>query len=214
MTQLNIMAPSRGKSYEPGPFLGALPLPFTAASADHWRMATRTLVNSAPSAYPQRTQRPLPHDIPLTERLFDALAAFKMKTATLAAAHFSRDERARLFKHLDSLLDAESWDSADEVSTEASFTTLLRMTLFLGGRRPALGITGTGNFIATWTEGADRLTIECRPEDQVRWVLVQNLDGQRESAAGQTMVRRLPEVLRPYDAPKRWFPNAFDQAPA
>jgi hypothetical protein len=213
MTQLNVMAPSRSKSYEPGPFLGALPLPFTAASVDRWRVATRTLVSSAPSAYPQRAQRP-PHDIPLTERLFDALAAFKMKTATLAAAHFNRDDRGRLFKQLDSLLDAESWDSADEVSTEASFTTLLRMTLFLGGRRPALGVTGTGNFIAMWTEGDDRLTIECWPEDHVRWVLLQNLDGQRETAAGETTVRRLPEVLRPYDPPKRWFPHAADQAPA
>jgi len=213
MTRLNTTAPSRGKSYNPGPFLGALPLPSTDASAERWRMATRALVNPTPSTYAQCAPRPS-HDVPLTERLFDALAAFKLKTAMLAAAHFNRDERARLFKQLDSLLDAESWDSADVVTTEASFTTLLRMVLFLGGRRPALGVTGTGNFIATWTEGNDRLTIECKPEDHVRWVLVQNLDGQRKSAAGETTAKRLPEVLRPYDPPKRWFPHATDQAAA
>jgi len=213
MTKLNTTAPSRGKSYEPGPFLGALPLPSTDASAERWRTATRTLVNPTPSAYAQHAPRP-PCDVPLAERLFDALAAFKKKTATLAVAHFNHDERARLFMQLDSLLDAESWDSADVVVTEASFTTLLRMVLYLEGRRPALGITGTGNFIATWTEGDDRLTIECKSEDHVRWVLVQNLDGQRESAAGETTARRLPEVLRPYDPPKRWFPHAADQAPA
>jgi hypothetical protein len=111
------------------------------------------------------------------------------------------------------LLDAENWDSGDDVTTEASFTTLLRMVLFLGGHRPGLGITGTGNFIATWTENGDRLTIECLPNDHVRWVLVQNLDGQRETAAGETTVPRLPEVLRPYDPPTRWFPDA-DQASA
>ena len=211
MTKLNTATPSRGKSYEPSPFLGALPLPSTQASTERWRTATRALVNPTPSAYAQRVSRPT-HDGSLAERLFDALAAFKLRTATLAAAHFNRDERARLFKQLDSLLDADSWDVADVVTTEASFTTLLRMVLFLGGRRPALGVTGTGNFIATWTEGDDRLTIECKPDDHVRWVLVQNLDGQRESAAGETMTRRLPEVLRPYDPPKRWFPHAADQA--
>ena len=212
MTKLNTAAPGRGKSYEPGPFLGALPLPSTEASAARWRTATQMLVNLTPSAYPQQAPRS-PRDVPLPERLFDALAAFKRKTAILAAAHLHNDERQRLFKQLDSLLDAESWDSADVVTTEASFTTLLRMVLFLEGRRPALGISSTGNFIATWTENDDRLTIECAPDDHVRWVLIQNLDGQREGAAGETTARRLPEVLRPYDPPKRWFPHVADQAP-
>jgi hypothetical protein len=210
MTMLKTTAPSRGRSYDPGPFVGALPLP-----TDHWverrLTATRALINPAPSALQPVQQRA---GLSLTERLFNALAAFKMKTATLAAAHFNREDRTRLFKQLDSLLDAENWDSTDEVTTEASFTTLLRMMLFLKGRRPALGVTGSGNFIATWTENDDRLTIECKPEDRLRWVLVQNLDGQRETAAGETTIRRLPEVLRPYDSPRRWFPHAADQTSA
>jgi hypothetical protein len=213
MTKLNTTAPSRGRPYDPGAFLGALPLPSTADSAERWRRTTRTLVNLPPSAL-RSARAATAQSASLTERLFDALAAFKLRTATLAGAHFNPEERARLFKQIDSLLDAESWDSADVVTTEASFTTLLRMVLFLKGRRPALGVTGSGNFIATWTEGDDRLTIECQPEDHVRWVLMQNLDGQRETAAGETTSRRLPEVLRPYDPPKRWFPHAVDKAPA
>lgn len=211
MTTLSLLVPCRGKSYEPGAFIPALPLASTEASVDRWRTAVmRWLVSLPPSAYAYDTLHQS-RKLSLPERLLDALAAFKVKTATVAAAHFNRDERARLFKQLDSLLDAESWDSNDAVATEASFTTLLRMALFLEGRRPALGITGTGNFIATWTDGDDRLNIECKPEDNVRWVLLQKLDGQRESGAGETTVRRLPDVLRPYDAPKRWFPNAVGQ---
>jgi len=210
MTKLNTAAVSRAQSYDPGVFLGDLPLPYTEASTERWRNAARALVNPTPS---QRFPQPMREMSP-AERLFDARAAFKMKTATLAAAHLNSTERAQLFRHLDSLLDAESWDSADVVITEASFNTFLRMVLFLGGRRLALKTTSTGNMIATWTEGDGRLTIECMPEDHVRWVLVQNLDGQRESAAGETMARRLPEVLRPYDPPKRWFPRAADKAPA
>jgi hypothetical protein len=210
MTKLNTMALGRGRPYEPAPFLGAFPLLASEASIERWHAATRTLVNPTPSGYDNRR----PPDLPIDRQLFGALAFFKVKTAMLAAGHFSREKRDRLFRQLDSLLDIESWDSADPVPNEASFTTLLRMVLFLQGRPPALGITGSGTFLATWTEGDDRLTIECQPEDHVRWVLIQNLDGQRESAAGETTIRRLPEVLRPYDPPQRWFPNATqaDQA--
>jgi hypothetical protein len=213
MTKLNVISPSRAVSYDPGHFLGALPLSSNENARERWRAAARTLINLTPSAYVPQASRP-PDKVPLSERLFDTLAAFKTKTATIAAAHFTRDERDRIFKHLDSLLNIENWDSADAVTTEESFTTLLRTVLFLGGRRPGLGVTGTGNFIATWTEGDDRLTIECKPKDHLRWVLVQNLDGHRETAAGDTTVRRLPEVLRPYDSPKRWFPHATHQTSA
>ena len=63
------------------------------------------------------------------------------------------------------------------------------------------------------TEGPDRLTIECKPLDHVRWVLIRHLNGERESAAGETMLLRLLEVLAPYE-PQRWFRNAPHQATA
>lgn len=213
MTFLNTASHGRGKAYEPGPIFGALPLPTNEDSTERLRSASQTQFSTSPSTFAPRKRQAI-GDVELPVRLFDARAAFKLKTATLAVAHFTNEERGRLFKQLDSLFDADSWDSDDVVTTDLSFTTLLRMTLFLGGRRPALGVTGLGNFIATWTEGSDRLTIECKPDDQVRWVLVQSLDGQRESAAGETTVRRLPEVLRPYDPAHRWFPHAANQAAA
>jgi hypothetical protein len=202
---LNIAVPDR-----PRERASALLPPLSQAGVEGWRTATRALINPSPSSFGRHVS--LPELVaPLPERLFDALAACKLTTARLAVAHLTSDERARLFKHLDSLLDPDSWDDADQVPSEASFTTLLRMMLYLGGRRPALGITSTGNFIATWSEGDGRLTIECRPKDEVRWVLVHSLDGRRESAAGETVVRRLPQVLNAYDPPRRWFPNATHQ---
>jgi hypothetical protein len=136
-----------------------------------------------------------------------------MKTA-MVAMHLTADERGRLFRQLDSLMDYENWDPDDVPVGLPSFTTFIRMVLFLGGRRPAMGATSTGNLIASWTEGNDRLTIECKSDDHIRWVLVENLDGERESAAGETTTPRLHEVLHPYDAPKRWFPDAANQAAA
>jgi hypothetical protein len=152
------------------------------------------------------------HPLSLPEALFDALVGFKLNTSRLASAHFTKPERDKLFKQLDSLFDTESWDSSDAIASEASFVTLLRMVLFLGGRRPALGLTSTGNFIASWTEGNDRLTIECKPNDQVRWVLAQVISDERETFASDTNSVRLPKVFAPYEAPNRWFANAINKA--
>jgi hypothetical protein len=205
MNKINTTA-ARGRSYQPGPFLSALPIPASDFSRQLGIEAARKLFTPAYFIAALPSQLRSAHTS-LSEKLYDALAGFKLKTAAVAM-HLNANDRTRLFAHLDSLLDAESWDEADAITTEASFTTLLRMILFLKGRCPGLGAASTGNFIATWTEGTNRLTVECKPDDQVRWVLVHDLDGQRESAAGDTTVRRLPEVLHPYDPPKRWFPNA------
>lgn len=214
MTQVSTGAP-RHRSYHPDPYLSSLPLPAGAVSEQLRLMTFKNLVGSlsTPSALPAPQRTAAGAAAPLAEQLYEALAAFKRRTANVAM-HFTKDQRDRLFAQLDSLLASESWDESDAITTESSFATLLRLIVFLDGRRPALGATSTGNFIASWTEGTDRLTIECQADDNVRWVLVQNLDGQRESAAGTTTTRRLPEVLRPYDPPKRWFPHAADQAPA
>lgn len=148
-------------------------------------------------------ERPTEHNT-LEEQLYNSRAAFKIKMAEVAM-HLDGERRARFFAQVDSLLSADDWDEGDKPILEASFTTLLRMMLFIPAERgPGLGATSDGNVIATWTVGNDRLTVECQPNDQIRWVLLRYLDGQRESAAGQTDLLRLVEVLKPYD-PKRWF---------
>lgn len=199
----------RGRSYQPSPYLSSLLLPASAASEQLLKTSMRHILQSVsrPSTFvrPADSRRAAS----LEEKLYDALASFKIKTAAVAM-HFIANERTRLFQQLDSLMAAESWDPADVPTSVESFTTLLRMILFLGGRRPALGATDTGNFIATWTEGTDRLTIECKANDHVRYILIQNMGGERESAAGETTTPRLLEVLGPYDGPSRWFTHGAD----
>jgi hypothetical protein len=143
----------------------------------------------------------------LDEELYDALAAFKIRTAAVAM-HLDRDWRAKLFGQLDSLLALSDWQVEDAAPTIESYSTFLRMlTLLRPQRRPGLGATFDGRLIATWTVGDDRLTIECLPKDVVRWQLSATIDGERERAAGETPLPRLAAVLRPYD-PGRWFQNA------
>jgi hypothetical protein len=148
----------------------------------------------------------------LEERLYDALASAKVATSRVAM-HLERDWRDRLFTQLDDLLNVEEWHEGDEPLLDASFTTFLRLILYQKPeRRPGLGLSRQGHLIAAWTECSDRLTLECLPGDAIRWVLSCTVHGERERAAGETSVARLPEVLAPY-GPERWFANA-DQATA
>jgi hypothetical protein len=192
-------------------FVHSIPAPASAISEQISRALASTkgnLFTMSTGASPRVAAPSLP------ECLFDALVGFKMKTSRLASAHFTKPERDKLFKQLDSLFDIESWDSSDAIASEASFVTLLRMVLFLGGRRPALGLTSTGYFIASWTEGNDRLTIECKPNDQVRLVFSHLVEDQRETIASETNSVRLPIILAPYESPNRWFVNAINKASA
>lgn len=143
----------------------------------------------------------------LDEQLYDALAAFKIRTAAVAM-HLDRDWRAKLFGQLDSLLALADWEVDDAPPTIDSYSTFLRMlTMLRPQRRPGLGATADGRLIAAWTIGDDRLTIECLPKDVVRWHLSVTIDGERERASAETPLPRLAAVLRPYD-PGRWFQNA------
>ena len=142
----------------------------------------------------------------IEERLYDALALCKIKTSSVAM-HITNEWRSRFFSQLDNLMDVENWEEDDKPITESSFTTLLRMIIYIKpARRPGIGSTSKGNIIASWTKDTDRLTIECLPDDRVRWVLSCITDGVRETAAGEVTLTRLQKVLSPYDT-DRWFAN-------
>ena len=143
-------------------------------------------------------------EMALEAELFDTLAKFKIRTSQVAM-HLERDWRSKLFGQLDSLLDKDSWEPLDKPPRLPSFATFLRMLIFLRPqRRPGLGATTSGELIATWSAGSDRLTIECLPEDLVRWTVSVTINGDRERAAGLTPVARLKDVLAPYET-ARWF---------
>jgi hypothetical protein len=140
----------------------------------------------------------------LSERLYDALAAFKIRTSQVAM-HLDREWRSRLFNQMDGLLSADDWQPEDTPPTFDSFSTFLRLLTFIQPtRRPGLGATSDGKLIATWTVAEDRLTVECLPKDIARWHLTATINGERERVAAETPLARLRDVLQPY-GPERWF---------
>lgn len=140
----------------------------------------------------------------LAEQLYDALASAKTLAAQVSM-HIDQDWRSRLFAQLDDLLDVDDWHKDDKPVEVSSFETFLRMIIYQGvKRRPGLGVSHRGNLIAAWTTGTDRLTVEFLPGDMVKWVLSCEIEGELERAAGETPVRRLPQVLGAFQ-PNRWF---------
>lgn len=154
---------------------------------------------------PWQESRPTRSVTSLDERLFDARASFKVITSRYAM-HLGTDWRDRLFSQVDRLLDADDWDPRDAPVTPESVRTFLRLMVFLKCRRPGLGASIDGNLIASWSTQQNYLTIVCRPNDELRWTVSVTTDGRRETAAGTTMLTRLPAVLSAYD-PNQWFDN-------
>ena len=155
---------------------------------------------------PSPSVRPAVRSDDVQRRLFDALAAMKMKTAEVAM-HLSIDWRDTLFAYLDMLHEAEDWDARDEPAKIASFTTFLRMILFLRPvKRPGMGLTASGIIVATWTEVGHHLTLECLAADVVAWSIAIPGDGDVEVAAGMCKLQRIREDLSPYRADE-WLGN-------
>jgi hypothetical protein len=146
-----------------------------------------------------------PRDRSLEEQLFDARAVCKIETRKFAML-FDPDWHTRLFNQLDMLMDVAEWDPADTPVTKDSFATLLRLLIILRKkRRPGLGIANGGNILASWSiDARDRLTIECRPNDRVRWVVTVPLDDGSESSIEETNLDHLLDRLATYN-PDHWF---------
>jgi hypothetical protein len=132
-------------------------------------------------------------------QLAEKRAAFK-RVAASVGMHLDPDWRARLFAKLDSLIDPEEWDHEFALPSEQSFSTFLRMIIYLHPtKRPGLGLSAKGHFLASWSKLDDRIVIECLANDDVRWVLSRSVGDIRESGAGKTKIYRIPDVTHPYE---------------
>jgi hypothetical protein len=118
------------------------------------------------------------------------------KIAASVGMYLDQGWRKKLFDKLDALLDAEDWQEDFRFPSEESFSTFLRMIIFLHPtRRPGLGMSSKGHFLASWHHETNRLVVECLGKDEVRWVLFRP----HESAAGKTQIHRIPDVTAPYE---------------
>lgn len=122
--------------------------------------------------------------------------------------YFDYDYRALLISNLKELFETDGWEADDTLPDVRSFETFLRLVLYINpGKRPGLAISPSGNAVAVWFSESGRVVLECLPKDRVRWVLRRTLQGEPESAAGETEVHRMQDVVEAYD-PEDFFEDA------
>lgn len=199
---MNALAPLRSRSLlERTPLVG---LPSIGGGADSrlidQRLASmRKLISGSVASLAQVLDNLAPKDMPLRDKLLAKQASFKRITATIAM-HLDGGWRASLFSTLERMLDPDDWDAEFELPSEQSFSTFLRMMIYLHPtKRPGLGLSPSGHFLAAWSKGRDRIVIECIGDDEVRWVLSRTVGDERESGAGRVLLHRVPDVIAPYE---------------
>jgi hypothetical protein len=157
------------------------------------------LMSAAVATLASVKELPISQSAGLPEQLQYKLASLKRLTATIAM-HLDTGWRRTLLARLDQLLDTDDWDDGFAVPSEQSFSTFVRMMIYLHPtKRPGVGLSASGHFLAAWIRGEDRIVIECLAKDEVRWVLSRTVNGERESAAGKVLIHRVPDVIAPYD---------------
>lgn len=154
-----------------------------------------SLVSKAPDTKPSGT----------TEyRLGAKLIAMKQVLMPVSM-YFDTAWRKELIEKLDRFHDPEEWEDDQQMPSEGSFATFLRTIIYLHPtKRPGLGLSVHGHFLASWRRGTDRIVIEFLPNDELKWVLSQTVDGLRESGAGMNQIHRLPDLIAGYE-PDRFF---------
>ena len=142
-------------------------------------------------------------------RLFNTSAALKMAAAEISM-HLPAEWRRKLFQKIDDLHEPEDWDDADHTADVGSFRTFLRTVLRFGAmKKMSLGISHDGHILAGWQRGIDSLSLAFLPADRIRWSIVEHVDGETISAAGNTTIEGLPRALKPYNL-EAWFGYADD----
>ena len=128
------------------------------------------------------------------------------RTISSASMHFPSGFATGLRRQFANLLDEDAWEEEDELPSMLAVSTFLRVLYqTAASRRPGIGTNGHGSISAFWTNGDNRLTVECLPDDRTTWVLTRVYDnGETERAAGECSPGRLNEVIGPY-SPEVWF---------
>lgn len=182
----------------------ARPLPFGVGDSTRTRDMRSSdgpiLVSHEPTTLQSYVVRPQSTE----ERLFDATALAKQWTSKVAM-RLDNASRARFFRQLDRLHDADEWQEGDRPVALESYKTFVRAYVsHVVGGKPALALTPQGLLLAIWHTANSKLSIEFHSNDHIRYVVSQVVDGNRERFAGDLHVTRLPVALAVFDT-KQWF---------
>jgi hypothetical protein len=120
--------------------------------------------------------------------------------------HLPRGFAVGLNGQFANMMAEDAWEDEDALPSMRSLMAFLLMLISTKAvQRPGIGTNGRGSISAFWRAGENRLTIDCLPSGNTRWVLTRvNAGGEIERAAAECQPERLCEVLNPF-RPEVWF---------
>lgn len=145
------------------------------------------------------------HKKSIEETLFDACADVKIATSQVSM-HLNRAAIKKIFNQIDLMHDVSEWSIDDQVINVNSYRSFLKWFLFVNPTKgPGLGLSHQGNLVAAWMNKLGRLIVEFHPNEQAKWMIKSEINGQIETGSGQSSILRLPEVLAPYKVKTNFF---------
>ncbi|MBL4590263.1 MAG: hypothetical protein JKY11_09335 [Alphaproteobacteria bacterium] len=142
----------------------------------------------------------------LDEVIFDARANVKVLFSEISM-YFPTELKEKLFHQIDLLHDTDDWEDGDNPVQISSFKTFLRwFYLDQPSQLPNFGMSNGGLLIATWlsNHNKDRLILEFRSDDHIKWFATKHYDDEQDMSSGITSASRLIHHLASYKA-SDWF---------
>ena len=136
----------------------------------------------------------------LIEQLWDNRAALKEITAKYSASHLDSAFRKKLFFQIDWLLNFEEWEAGERLADIDSYKTLIKFILNANlATTPYLGLSENGLLLASFISDKGKLTIECMPNEKVKYIAAYLSDGKQKRAAGDAeSIKDLLDLLYPF----------------
>jgi hypothetical protein len=111
----------------------------------------------------------IPQQAGYEERLFDSLVSLKVAVSQYAM-HLAAEERHRIFKRLDSIINVEDWHEEDIFPRVDSFRDFLKWMIFSKNFSWAsIGVSNEGNILVAWTTQDITLTANFWGQNRVTW---------------------------------------------
>lgn len=129
------------------------------------------------------------------ERVQDELINLKSLVSRVSV-HLPTDFRKLIFQQFDRLYDLEDWTKEDCFIKSGSCSTFLKLICDIQPTKfPSLGISDSGDIMASWRNDRSKLIVYMFEEDRIRWNLFVNDQDAIEQFADQQNVKGFKTVL-------------------
>lgn len=178
-----------------------------SAAENLFSWATRNHEQISTSEEQETTKTFLTPELPSVEQqLWDNRAKLKEITAQYAICLIEPKLRNKFFAQIDWLLNSEHWDEDDRLADTEAFKTLVKFILNAKPiNAPYLGLSDNGNILASWINNDNKISLECMPNNNVKWFISCVFSGKKERVGGEApSLERLLAVIRPFQN-AGWF---------